>query len=285
MWPLRLSLLAALWCGASCSVIPIEPNSSTGQENPWGMAFGDSPEQARFLAEIIEQVLPVYRELAGFKDRPLRAHLTNEDLRDHLNGLSVEPWIGRAWIAIEAGSSNVPNTVAHELAHFYFHDFQSLFPAVVAEGISDELADSVFRDQPNFDLKLITAAVSYLDRFTIRVSGKAAKESLYYLVQEVSPIEEVLSLTRHQNFSADPRAMASNYGVGWMLVRVIGYDGLVELAQRCRHAGLDRVPIEWLLSAANLAPLNQKNLSMAFGRALGIRNFRHGQSLTITLSG
>lgn len=285
MWLPRLSLLAALWCGVSCSVLPTEPNSSMAQEHSWGMAFGDSPEQAQFLAKIIEQVLPIYRKLAGFKDRPLRAHLTNEDLRDHLNGLSVEPWIGRAWIAIEAGSSNVPNTVAHELAHFYFHDFQSLFPAVVAEGISDELADSVFRDKQDSDLKLLTAAVSYLDRFTIHVSGKAAKENLYYLAQEVPPIEEVLALTRHQNFSADPRAMVSNYGVGWMLVRVIGYDGLVELAQRCRHAGLDRVPVEWLLTAADLAPLSQSNLSMAFGRALGIEISRPGQTLTITLSG
>lgn len=225
----------------------------------------------------------MYTELEGFTQRPLRAHLTGDLGVDHFAGMSIEAPGSRAWIMVRRDAEDVELTVAHEMAHYYFDELQSKFPTIVEEGLCELQSGMVFDAQEQFETRLVMAAVSHLERVTIEVQGAKSKAMLAWLLESVPSIEEALEIGRSANLETSLRTAATSYGLGWLLVELIGWEGMLLLARRSDQEGLERVPVEWILAAAGLQPLTQENLEQAFRRALGEGDQTSEQPITITL--
>lgn len=276
------ALLLVLSTG--CVLVP-EPHSSVLLERPWGIAGGESEEEALHVAAIVEQVLPVFRELEGFEERPLRVHLTDDLGQEGFSGITSEPLFGDSWIAVLRGAEDAEHTVAHEMAHFYFDELQSRFPTVLSEGASELLADRVFPSPKRRMTLMVMAAASYLDNLTIEVRGREAKKNLPYIVQPVPSVEEVFEIGWYDNLQAESRVKAALYGLGWIIAERIGWDGMVALAGRCADEGLEVVPAEWIRSAAGIEPPTQEALRDAIFQAFGEEGAAGDAGLTITLTG
>jgi len=250
-------------------------------ERSWGVATAPTAEEARALADVVDAARPELAEIPGFVDRPLRIHVVPGGLPRNWSGITVEANDGDAWVAVEGESGYTAFYAAHELAHFYLGDLLDRLPPVVEEGYCELIASHI-QPAPNAKTwRLIVAAVSYLDHFTIEVDGPVSKGRLGYLVQEVPPIDVALAVDEDELPHLDPRTHGSYYGLGWVVAEAIGLEGLVELDARREQAGLEKVPVAWILQSAGLEPLTQESLEAAFAHALGER--RGAGPLTITL--
>ena len=281
--PNARSLIGLCLLVSGCTSLPSEPSSSFVVERSWGLAGGRTQEESLYLAQIVEKVLPVYSRLEGFTQRPLRAHLTGDLGVDHFAGMSIEAPDSRAWIMVRRDAQDVELTVAHEMAHYYFDELQSKFPTIVEEGLCELQSGMVFDAREQFETRLVMAAVSHLERVTIEVQGAESKAMLAWLLESVPSIEEALEIGRSGNLETSLRTAATSYGLGWLLVELIGWEGMLLLAHRSDQEGLERVPAEWILAAADLQPLTQENLEWAFRRALGESDKTSKQPITITL--
>lgn len=276
-------LVFALLFAASC-ITPSEPDSPVRVERSWGFAGGKSEQEAQELAANIEKVLQYYTTLEGFSTRPLRAHFADHLMYDKIAGVRKEPLLGGAWIAVRRDANNVENTLAHEMAHFYFEDVHDRFPAVLEEGLCEFLADQVFPAPKTRQTRLVFVGASYLDRFLIEVKDAKGKEMLPYLVQPVPSVEEIFEIGWYENFSGDVRVNETLYGLGWLIAERIGWEGLIALARRGEEAGVSTVPSEWILAAADLHPPTSEKLSAAIVQAFG-DELGGGRLLRISLSG
>ncbi len=261
-------LLFALLFTASC-ITPTEPDSPVRVERSWGFAGGESEQEAQQLAASIEKVLEYYTSLEGFSARPLRAHFADHLMYDKIAGIRKEPLFGGAWIAVRRDAKNVENTLAHEMAHFYFPDVHDRFPAVLEEGLCEFLADQIFPAPDTRETRLVFVGASYLDSFLIEVKDATGKRMLPYLVQPVPSIEEIFEIGWYENFSGDTRVNETLYGLGWLIAERIGWEGLVALARRGDEAGASTIPPEWILAAADLHPLTHEKLRDAIHQAFG----------------
>jgi hypothetical protein len=249
------------------------------------MAGATTLSDAQRVDGIVRSVLDDFRSLEGFSGVPVRVHLTPERLfRADLAGVTLRRTGGDTWIAVRSDVQNVPGSIAHELVHACFGEIHDYLPTVLEEGLCELLAERIFPDERETQSRLMLAAAGYLDRFTVHVMGGNAKEGLKFLVGDVAPIEEVLTHTWRDHLEAGDRTRQNNYGFGWVLARVIGFDGLVALVHKCRAEGLDVVPVPWILAAAGLDPLNQENLGIAFARAMGVEP-NSDEWIVITLTG
>lgn len=283
---LALGILLCGLCTVSCTTLPFEPDSPVLAEHEWGTAGGQSPEEVSDLANIVESVLPLFREMRGFVDSPLRIHLVEHVGVGQRDGLTVEmPFLGQ-WVSVRRGSPVVPFVVAHEMAHFYFQDYQDLFPAVLEEGVCDLLATEIYTDNGAGRTQIAIAMVSYLEHVKIEMIGVQSKVRAAQLLLDVPSIEELLDYEGDDllDINGDVAALRV-YGIGRMLAVVIGIQGLQDLAERCEDQGLEMIPSEWILEAAGLVPPSQDNLLMAFRQALGEKAIpTAGQPPTITLA-
>jgi len=280
---MRVTLLILLCC-AACRSVPAEPKNPFVLERPWGIATGATAEQALVLAELVEVARPRLVELPGFVDQPLRIHASERALPHDWSGMTVAGVLGGPWVVIASGTAYLPFATTHELAHFYLGELVGRLPPVVEEGFCDLVAKRIHPAPDAESWRLTVAAVSYLDRFTIRIDGPGAKARLGYLVQEVPALEAVLELDAAEFLKLDERARDACYGIGWVVADALGFEGLAELEARRRSAGLERIPVAWILEASGLAPLTQANLTAAFVHALGAEPGPRDGTLTITLS-
>jgi hypothetical protein len=278
------TLFLLLLTTAGC-VLPSEPRSPARVEREWGFAGGTNESEALELAALVERVLPYFRTFAGFDERPLRIHQADHVGPEKALGITVEPALGTAWVAVRRGGPHLEHTVAHELAHFYFRDLEAMYPSVLQEGMASLLAQLACPEPDTRERRLVVVAASYLDTFTIIVGSAAGKQVLPYLVQPVPSIEEVFEIGWYENFTADPRVNETVYGLGLLMAERIGWDGLVELAQRCQEQGLETVPAELIRSAAGLEPPSQANISRALREAFGGESDHGDGQISITLEG
>ena len=268
---------------ASCANLPPEPRHQAELAFPWGTASGATVEEAAGLGRMVETARSSLTAYEGFEDDPLRIHMV-ERIGDHEDIAGVRVSSGDdAYVLIERGASNVPQTVAHELVHHYFHRLFDAFPGVVEEGTCVYLGDRVVPDPGARRRRLMPVALGYLDEFTLEVSGTSAKATLPELLRAAPTLPELLELDSNQLFAADRHARNLGYGLGLILVERIGFPGLVALAERTRRAGRERVPLAELLEAARLeAPLGE-SLERAILEALGLDVRRGRQKLTLRL--
>jgi hypothetical protein len=243
-------------------------------EEPWGFVSGENAQEATELFGFVEQTLAIYSELPGFSPEPLRMHYVGASFVqgstwEGTSGITVRAENAPTWIALVRGLPDSELLCAHEMAHLYFSELHSYFPQVIEEGICELQAEMVTPAEKRFTSLVVLAAQSYLDDFTIRVKGLEGKRSLAMFVESVHSIEEALAITNDELLASSTRARAADYGLGWMIARLIGWEGLVELVRRAKFEGLEQVPLDRVLQAAGLFPLDQEHLRVAFMRSFG----------------
>ncbi len=266
----------------SC-ILPSEPNSRFRVDRAWGFAGGANLEEATRLAGIVEEVLPELRVLGKFEERPLRIHFAKSTGPKLTEGITVDPFIGKPWVAVRRDREDVENTVAHELVHFYFDSVLTKFPAVMQEGMAEHVAGQLFPVPDRRVRLLVFVGAAYLDHLTIEVSGATAKQSLPYVFKPVPPIEEVFRIDWYGNLKADARARQALYGLGLLVAERIGWEGLLDLAKRCDEAGRKRVPAEWIRAAGGIEPPNQVNLRNALFEAFGVEDAEDAGAFRVIL--
>lgn len=278
-----VSLVIALCWLAGCSSLPSEPRHEFVREAPWGVATGPAAEDAERLARIVDRALPLLERYPGFEPRPLRIHMV-EELGRRWAGLTVFTDAGDSYVLIEKSTSHLDSIVAHELVHFYFRDSNRRFPQLVQEGICEELSQRVFDNEGARNVRCVSAALSYLRRYTLDVdlSEPSAILGFYYL--DVPDIDTALRLDAREYLAADDRAIDAFYGLGWMIVANVGYERLYDLAERLGAEGDGSVPPDTILAAAELDPDDYASIHRGFARLFGLRNARSDVPIRIWLS-
>ena len=280
--PGLLVVLAAL-VGGACASLPAEPRNAVVREQPWGIATGESAADVDRLCEVVGRTLPVLGGVPGFEPRPLRIHMVDE-LGRRWAGLTVFAENGDSYVLIEKSTSHLESIVAHELVHYYFRESNRRFPQLVQEGICEELSHRVFENEGARNVRCVSAALSYLRRYTLEVdlSEPSAILGFYYL--DVPDIDVALQLNAREYLAADDRAIDAFYGLGWMIVANIGYEELYGLAERLGAEGDASVPPEAILAAAELDPSDYDSIHRGFARLFGLRNAGAEVPIRIRLS-
>lgn len=255
---------------SGCRGVPREPKSATILERSWGIAGGRSDQEAQRLIHMVEHVLPAYRGLEGFVERPLRAHITGSLGGAHLAGITVEPLVGHPWVAVNREARDFELALAHELAHFYFEEQQARFPSIIEEGMCELLSGLAYDASDLFRRRLMLAGVAYLDHLEFRVKDARGKLSVAALRAAAPDIEEALAMNWSRLFRADRATAVACYGVGFLLVQRIGWQGLLRLVQRADRSDQAKVPIPWILEAAGLEQPLEDSLRAALIEALDL---------------
>ena len=278
-----LLALTGLLGAVACSSLPSEPRHAHVRQAPWGMATGSVPEDAERLARIVDRALPLLERYPGFEARPLRIHMV-EELGRRWAGLTVFTEAGDSYVLIEKSTSHLDSIVAHELVHFYFRESNRRFPQLVQEGICEELSQRVFDNEGARNVRCVSAALSYLRRYTLEVdlSEPSAILGFYYL--DVPDIDTALQLDAREYLAADDRAIDACCGLGWMIVANVGYERLYDLAERLGAEGDASVPPDTILAAAELDPDDYASIHRVFARLFGRRNARSDVHIRIRLS-
>ncbi|MFT7676129.1 MAG: hypothetical protein ACI8QC_000096 [Planctomycetota bacterium] len=248
-------LLVIMWaCLSACAGLPLEPRSAVTLERAWGVAGGPTEEDAQGLVRMVEHVLPFYRVLDGFEERPLRAHMTSFAEGSKWEGITVEPLTGPPWLAVAREAEFLELAVAHELAHFYFEKQQARFPSVLEEGLCDLLAGQVYDDREYYSKRLMIAGLAYLDPRKFSLDDPRHAPAIEDLRASALGVQEALALTTAELVSVKRTTLISCYGLGYVLARQIGWEGIVILLRRADLENRDRVPAAWILEQAGLSP-------------------------------
>ena len=267
--PALLALVLSV-CLSGCLGVPTEPRSAVILEQPWGIAGGQSREEAQRLVQMVEHVLPAYRDLEGFVERPLRAHITGSLGHARLAGITVEPLVGGAWLAVDRDSQDFELALAHELAHFYFEEQQARFPSIIEEGMCELLSDLAYDASDLFRRRLMLAGVAYLDHLEFRVKDPRGKLSVESLRANAPDIEAALAMDWAELFGADRATAVACYGLGYLLVRRIGWDGILSLLRRADRGQHAMVPNAWIMEQAGLRPPYDLDLRRILVQELGL---------------
>ena len=285
--PLRtllLQLLALAWfCLASCASLPPEPRNPFELERDWGIATAATQAQTERLARVVEETLPVLRRLPGFEPRPLKIHMVSE-LGRRWAGLTVFTDSGSSYVLIEESTSHFESIVAHELVHYFFRESNRRFPQLVQEGICEELSHRVFANEGARNVRCVSAALSYLRRYTLEVDLSEPSAILGFYYEDVPDIDDALRLNAREYLAADDRSIDAFYGLGWMIVASIGYEELHDLAERLGASGDRSVPPEAILMAAELDPSDYASIHRGFARLFGLRSPDDDVPIRIRLS-
>jgi len=282
-WPSRAALLVVAALLSGCASLPREPKNPLAYEADWGRASATTPEDLARLNFAVEHARDVLGRLPGFVDRPLRLHMVQE-LERRWAGLTVTRDDGSGYVLIDKGTENLPSIVAHELVHFYFRESNARFPQLVQEGICELLAHRVFEDDRARDQRCISAALSYLKRYTLEVDLSAPAAILGFYYEDVPTIEAALQLDAREYLMADARALDAFYGLGWMIVANIGYEELFSLAERLDATDASQVSPSTILAAAGIDPSDDTTVRRGFARMFDLPGADGDAPIVIHLS-
>ncbi|MFT5052263.1 MAG: hypothetical protein ACI8QZ_003696 [Chlamydiales bacterium] len=281
--PRCATLLLALPLLGGCASLPPEPENPITHHAEWGTASASTVADIARLSDAVEQALVVLRPLPGFVDRPLRMHMVKQ-LERRWAGLTVTRDDGAGYVLIDSGTANLPSIVAHELVHFYFRESNSRFPQLVQEGACELLAHRVFEDDRARDQRCISAALSYLRRYTLQVDLSEPSAILGFYYKDVPTIEQAMQLDAREYLEADARALDAFYGLGWMIVSSIGYEELYSLAERLGATEARPVAPALILTAAGIDPMDDTSVRRGFARMFGLPDADGDAPITIHLS-
>ena len=284
--PRRRPLAWALLLGATACVQP--PRESV--DTPYGVVRADTVEQARELAERLEDLRPrvvallpdaVDRSTEVWLDSGLRgSELAADQSVAALTNLSA----GRIQLRGDASGIDLDFLLAHELVHALMGQSWDPLPAVMKEGLCDSLAARLVpRSAPLARaLRMFAARFAFGDQaldlaltepdFGGRWGTRIDIASPGVLRR--GPLDALALQGRGIRLHGDTEDEDALYGYGLLVVERaierIGIEGLNALCLEARDAGSDVVPPDWLLWAAGLDTEPgtwERALAEAFGPA------------------
>jgi hypothetical protein len=260
-----------------------EPSNPWLVQRDWGVATAGSEAQARQLADCVEEVLAVYRELPGYEERPIRIHLVPELGQDfdgltitttrRTSGLPLELLDGYILVRSRDGAFS-HGTVGHELAHHGFYRAHAPLPSVVDEGLCHLLSYRAVADEADRRDAVFAAVLGYAPRYRLafQVDRRGGLNDLLDLVGEwrglgapdLPTLEEALAFDHDDWLALDGLERDALSGLAWVLVDRTGHGALLEAAARD-----GAVSPEVFLELAGVDPEDPASLERAFLEFLG----------------
>jgi hypothetical protein len=266
--PLRRSLAWALLLGAAGCVQP--PSESV--DTPYGVVRADTAEQARELAEMLNELRPrvvallpdaVDRSTEVWLDSGLRgSELAGDESVAALTNISA----GRIQLRGDAGGIDLDFLLAHELVHALMGESWDPLPAVMKEGLCDSLAARLVPKSAPLAraLRMFAARFAFGDQaldlaltepdFGGRWGTRIDIASPGVLRRD--PLDALALQGRGIRLHGDTEDEDALYGYGLLVVERaidrIGVEGLNAMCREARDAGSEVVPPDWLLWAAGL---------------------------------
>lgn len=266
---LRAPLVALLLAGlSSCTSLP-----PVAEVTPHGIIRAHDPAMGKdFAPEFLSFRAAIRTLLPDTRSGPVDLCL-EEDPALHSSGdkgwadAYTVTWKGdrtpRVHLPCHSGTdAERRNLIAHELVHALLGPSWKSLPTALEEGLATWVAIQLEPRSYQRVTKLLAAAP---DRFAhIELVAAVGGSPLALPDRELTlaiasasdaPIEEILSYPHGDElYPAGRSTKLRLYGVGLALVDTIvqrsGIDGLHDLCLRAEDAGLDRVPTDWILSAA-----------------------------------
>lgn len=266
---LRTLCALALAGLAACAQFPSVPDCEAYRTTTWGEAGARTPAEVEELVETVEASLAIYSEVTGFQQCPVRVYFTDDVGYPHRAGVTIRESGGRVWVAVERGSEHRRLVLAHELAHVYFADYLAKFPAIVEEGICDQLALRVVDAADAGPDEVAFAMIAFLDPLRFAVEGPRSRALVSDLLEIDATYVDTLALDGDELLEQEAAYATACYGLGSLFAEAIGQQGLDDLVQRCDEEGLERIPDAWVLDAAGFQPPTQEALLRAFRKVRG----------------
>ncbi|HED64969.1 MAG TPA: hypothetical protein ENJ09_05365 [Planctomycetes bacterium] len=289
---------AALALAASCLAPPPPIVVST----PRGVVRAHSHPDAAATAALLEELAPGVRALLpGSQDRSVEVWV-QQDLQLFRFGTRPSSVRGFTYLAapfrarrIHLQSGGATRWyLSHELVHALIDSSWATLPAVLEEGLADAVAERLnpnertsIRAHRLLDASAFTGGLEVLLGYEQQTpTGNRRRElpvRIHFHPDETPQTAlELLDTGRRGLFSSRGTVAESYYGFAWLVVdRIVarrGFDGLHALCLEASEKGLEHIPAEELLAAAeiDLARLDPDFLASCFTRdefrrALSIR--------------
>ncbi len=292
--PARLGLLAALGSaalGGAC----LAPPPPIVVATPYGEVRAESEAKATEIAELLNGLAPQVREiLPGSQRRPIDVWVQDE-LRVYRHSKRPESVRGFTLLTDEFTAKRIHLQdegqsawyLSHELVHALIGPSWRPLPGILEEGLGDVVAE-ILNPSQAFHIRahrLLNTSM-FTGGFNVHVSYSVPEAQVDHRrwqrrfsatrVQMTSPLEQEtvrkLFATSRKDLHIDwPEIPESFYGLAWLVTaRIVerhGLQGLHDLCLSATREGLELVPLEWILGAAeiDLARLDPEFLTSCFG--------------------
>ena len=274
----------------------LAPPPPISVETPYGDVRAATPERAEEIAELLRELSPKVQEmLPGSLSRPIDVWVQQRlqvyrftERPESVRGFTLlsDDFHARRIHLQEGGQS--PWYLAHELVHALIGPSWKPLPGILEEGIGDVLAEHL---NPYYAshirahrlLNASAATEGFLIRIAYSRPDLMRRSSEWQRIESTTRVQtsaaispelarDLLSTSRTELHRRWPEIPETFYGFAWLVVDRIderhGLAGLHALCERATAEGLDIVPAEWLLAAAELDPerLGPEFLTACFGR-------------------
>ncbi len=283
----------ALLLASGCAVMP--PDARFESREGVVRADGDAQAEAvgRHLDALyprVQELLPdtVRRDFEVWVQEEPKLYLFAGPSYEEADGFWAE---GPSRIHLRESAASLERTLAHELVHASLGDSWSYLPGTLEEGLCDWVsAQLVPRGAAEMRAGRLSAASFATGglEFDVELSGPR-QDGLDVTVgarvlltgdvsQELSP-EEVFRVKAGLSTTRLPAgAKKAYYGLSYLVVeRVIerrGLNGLHGMCLQAERRGLDEIPVDWLLRAAELDGAGPEEWRVAIQEALGPEEVR-----------
>lgn len=282
-------LLAAF---TACAA-PRPPDLRHAVDTTWGTVRAARRDDAVEIGLVLERVAP--RVAASIPNRAAAAldiRLVPDMGRDHWGGATITTTEGR-WIELpeDGRDASAQAILAHELVHYWLGGEWQALPPVLEEGLAIHLAHKAVPEAaPRERGELALVLGTLLDgSVTFEGPGVArgaagptltASKARYTLharidVRELPPLRDTFTVAADDLArSAAPGVRAVLDALGYVVVERIG---VARLHQLCVQAGLlghERIPADWIWSAARIDPDEPVSLERAVREMLGTPEVR-----------
>jgi len=237
-------------------------------QTPWGTARAATASEARELALLLADLVPRVRDLLPDS----RGELTEVWLDDFASlgdrpevvGLAA-PDEGRIRIRADRLGHDADFVLVHELVHALLGSSWDPLPAVMKEGLCDALSCLLVPEMASKvrAIRLFDAATAYPDArlelafFEPLLHQREAIDVALAARRAPSPFEVLTLAGRGIHLHDDVADQSVLYGYGLVvterIIRRIGLGGLNALCRQAGDMGLETVPLDWLLDAAELS--------------------------------
>lgn len=245
------------------------------KECQFGVVRADHPDTLQRFRTLVEELYPrVVESVPASVPRPCDLWAQNRlryyrfsSTTDGHHGFTVidsDP----ARIHVRADSPFPDWIVAHELVHATLGDAWAPLPAVVEEGLCDVIACQLCPHRAGqIRMRRMTGALGYLGKYALyyqydtpfgadpQLRGLQATHSVRFSISYQRNEKSVLEALQLPALPGDTD-VGAEYGIGYVIAsRIVarhGIGALLEMCQRARVEGLELVPAEWLLRAAEL---------------------------------
>lgn len=287
-----LPLIPLALLGAACATRR-PPDLQHAVDTRWGTVRAARHADAVEIGLVVERIAPrVVAAMPELDDTALDIRLVAELARDHWGGATITTDDG-TWIELphDRRDHAAQAILAHELVHYWLGGDWEALPAVLEEGIAIHVAhkavpEAAPRERGELALvlgTLLDGSVTFTGPGVAQGPGGSSftSDRARYTLHARLASGELPPLSRVFEMDTDELAQSSAPGVravldalAYVVVERIGVEKLHRLCVQSRFLGHERIPSEWIWSAARIDPDEPVSLDRAVRDMLGTPEIR-----------